>query len=80
MFLHAVNTTGREFFASIVLTMMNSGIPVTTDSFDEEVHSYLRIAAEQNNLERYYSAMLAHAFFDRWSALKSTPTNSGEPL
>lgn len=62
---HAVSTEGAASFANIVMVMLMSGIPVTQESFDAEVHDYMRLAHESKDLERYYRAMIAHAFFSR---------------
>ncbi|AMK10888.1 hypothetical protein [Pseudodesulfovibrio indicus] len=65
VFLHAVDTLGKDFFAVVITAMMLSDTPVTRDSFDEEIHDMLKIAQERDNMSEYLRVMLAHAYFDK---------------
>jgi hypothetical protein len=65
VFMHAVDTIGATMFSRVVVLMLLSGIPVTRESFDKEIHIYLDIARKENKLDDYFRCMLAHAYFDR---------------
>lgn len=65
VFMHAVETIGATMFARVTALMLLSGTPVTRESFDSEIHSFLDQARELKHNDEYFRLMLAHAFFDR---------------
>lgn len=65
VFIHAVNTIGATFFATVITGMMLSGTAITHETFDKEIHDVLDYAREKQGHDGYLRAMLAHAYFER---------------
>lgn len=63
VFVHAVNTIGRNTFSTVVLTMLLSDTPITRASLNDEFKAMLK-AAHKHGHDEYLKFMLAHAFFD----------------